>query len=212
MRATRYPPLHTEPGKHHTMTIVLHWGTVICIVAAVSAILLREIVEERFWRQLLLESHRQLGLVVLFCVALRIGIRLRFGMANHMAGLPWPMRLAAMGTHWCLYGLMIGLPLLGWATTNAHNLRVHFLGLTYLPSLARADSELADLLSDFHVTGSWALLGLVSLHASAALYHHFIRRDRVLWAMLPSRKYDALDAPVSRSGKAADRRAGQFGL
>jgi cytochrome b561 len=31
------------------------------------------------------------------------------------------------------------------------------------------------------------LLILIGLHAAAALYHHFIRRDAVLAAMLPER-------------------------
>jgi len=187
MKSTIYPPLSTEPEKHHPLTITLHWGTVICLVIAVAAVLLREIIEDKYWRQILLESHRQLGLVIFFGVALRIGVRLRFGMANHMSGMPWLIRLAAVSAHWLLYGLLLGLPLLGWATTNAHNLPVSFLGLISLPSLVGDDGELADQLSDFHVLGAWALFGLVILHGAAAFYHHYIRRDRVLWAMLPGR-------------------------
>ncbi len=209
MKSFRYRPPHHVPKKHHPMTIFLHWGTVLCIVAAVSAVLLREIVEEKYWRQLLLETHRQMGLIVFFCVAVRLGVRLRFGMADHTAGLPRLMRLAATSAHCSLYGLMVGLPLLGWATTNAHNLQVRFLGLVVLPDLVSVDSELAIQLSDFHALGAWALLGLVLLHGSAALYHHFIRRDRVLWAMLPNR----VDIVPSRSTKkATSGNAGLFGF
>jgi cytochrome b561 len=31
----------------------------------------------------------------------------------------------------------------------------------------------------------YGMLGLVGLHALAALYHYFVRRDRVLQRMLP---------------------------
>jgi cytochrome b561 len=185
MKSAPNASLHSATEKHHRLTIVLHWGTLLCIVVAVGAVLLCEFIGDKFWRQILLETHRQLGLLVLLGVAIRLGVRLRYGMADHMSGLPWPMRFAATATHWCLYGLLIGLPLLGWATTNAHNLQVQFFGLVDLPTLIGVDAELADELSDNHILGSWMLLGLVALHAAAALYHHFIRRDRVLWAMLP---------------------------
>jgi cytochrome b561 len=179
--------LYTKLEKHHPMTIALHWGTLMCIVIAVATVLLCEIIGDKLWRQLLIESHRQLGLLVLLGVAVRLYVRRRFGMANHMSGLPLPMRLAASAVQWSLYGLLVGLPLLGWATTNAHNLPVRLFGLIHLPALAEVDSELADQLSDYHVLGAWMLLALVSLHALAALHHHFIRRDAVLAAMLPSR-------------------------
>jgi len=208
MKSTIYPPLNTEPGKHHPLTITLHWGTVICIVIAVAAVLLREIIEDKYWRQVLLESHRQMGLIIFFGVAVRLGVRLRFGMAKHMSGMPRLVRLAAVGAHWTLYALLVGLPLLGWAATNAHNLPVDFLGLIKLPSLVNDDGELADQLSDFHILGAWALLGLVVLHATAAFYHHYIRRDRVLWAMLPG----STDTEPERSSKTAPGDAGLFRL
>jgi cytochrome b561 len=192
-------PLHAESKKHHPMTIAMHWGTVLCIVISVTAVLLCEWIGDKFWRSVLLETHRQLGLLVLFGVAVRIGVRLRVGMADHMAGLPKYIRLAGMGCHWCLYGLLVGLPLLGWAATNAHNLPVRFIGLIPLPALVGEDSELADQLTDNHLLGSWILLALVALHAAAALYHHFIVRDRVLWAMLPGRA----DAAPDLAGKPA---------
>jgi cytochrome b561 len=42
-------------------------------------------------------------------------------------------------------------------------------------------------LSDYHTLGAWLLLGMLVMHVGAALFHHFIRRDTVLWAMLPEK-------------------------
>jgi cytochrome b561 len=185
MNVLNHPTLYRGLKKHHPLTRALHWGTVVCIVLAVGAILLREGIGDRYWRMLLLETHRQLGLIILLGVAARLYVRQHHGMVNHMHGLPVLMRLAAMASHWCLYALLVGLPLLGWASTNAHNINLHFLGLIQLPTLADVDSELADQLSDYHVLGAWVLLGTLTMHIGAALFHHFIRRDSVLWAMLP---------------------------
>ena len=190
-----------EPKKHHPLTIALHWGTVFSIVVAVAAVLLREVIDDKFWRLTLIETHRQLGLLVLFGVAVRLGVRLRYGLADHMSTLPRLIRLAAFGAHCALYGLLVGLPLLGWATTNARNRPVNFVGLFQLPTLVDVNSQLADQLFENHIRGAWLLLGLVSLHAAAALYHHFVRHDRVLWAMLPSKSENASsEAPKTLPG------------
>lgn len=205
MKSNVYPGLHTGLAKHHPLTIAMHWGTVLCIVIAVVAVLLREYIGDKYWRNILLETHRQLGLVILIGVVVRLYVRQRHGLSDHTRHLPKIMRMAAFSVQLALYGLLVVLPLLGWASMNAHNRAVDFLGLLPLPSLSPEDSEWADQLSDYHVLGAWLLLGMVMLHAGAALFHHFIRGDTVLWAMLPrkSERFPELSSsPVRR------RRAG----
>jgi hypothetical protein len=58
-------------------------------------------------------------------------------------------------------------------------------GAVPMPSLVAPDPDVADALVDFHAWGAWALFALVGAHAGAALWHHFVRRDGVLAAMLP---------------------------
>ncbi len=181
------PAANDSRVRHPVLTRALHWGTVIAIVVAVLAMFARDALEDKALRQLLLEVHRQLGLVVLFAAALRIGVRLRAGLADHAADLTAVLRRAAGAAHVLLYGLLIALPLVGWAVCSAHGISLMFLGLVHLPDLLSADSELADTLSDYHVWLAWGLLGLVGAHVAAALWHHFVRKDAVLAAMLPTR-------------------------
>jgi cytochrome b561 len=47
------------------------------------------------------------------------------------------------------------------------------------------NKELGELLAGVHKVLNFSLLGLVLLHAGAALKHHFIDRDEVLARMLP---------------------------
>jgi cytochrome b561 len=187
VKTSQFPPLSRGLKKHHPLTIALHWGTVLCIVLAVSSILFREVIGDKFWRILLLDTHKQCGLLIMLAVAARLYVRQRHGMANHMQGLPHLMQLAAKAAHWMLYAALVALPLLGWAATNAHNVGVRLFGLIPLPGIAEVDSEWADTLSDYHALGAWILLGMVVMHVGAAMFHHFIRRDTVLWAMLPEK-------------------------
>jgi cytochrome b561 len=174
--------------KHPRAAIVLHWSTAIAIVISIAAIYLRGATEDKLLRQALLDIHRQLGLFVLICVPLRHLVRGWIGHANPTAEMSaWVRRVAAL-THWTLYSLLIGLPLLGWAATSAHSVDLRLFGLLPLPSLSPPDSDLADQLTDYHAWGAYALMALVGLHALAALWHHFVLRDPVLRAMLPGRR------------------------
>jgi cytochrome b561 len=95
------------------------------------------------------------------------------------------LRWAAHAGHTALYLLLVALPLEGWALTSAHGITLSLLGAVHLPALIGADSELADTLQDYHVLGAWFLLGFVLMHAAAAMWHHYVRRDAVLAAMAP---------------------------
>jgi cytochrome b561 len=171
--------------RHSWPTIALHWGSVLAIVISVAAALWWDFTEDKAMRALLMNVHRQLGLVVLVAWVLRLMARWRLGLADHAGQTPRWMRWAAQLAHLALYTLLLTMVLLGLALSNAHNVQVSLFGLFPLPMLVAEDSDLADALTDYHVWGAWALLLLVLLHVAAACWHHWVRRDGVLVAMLP---------------------------
>jgi len=83
--------------------------------------------------------------------------------------------------------LLLGQPILGLLQTAARGNRVDLFFLGQLPPLIGQDRALATQLLALHKVAGFVLLGLIALHASAALYHHFWRRDDTLRAMLPRR-------------------------
>jgi len=171
--------------RHPLVTRVLHWATAVILVVSVSAILYRETTEQKTLRQVLMELHRQLGLLVLLLLVARVAVRSVKGLVNHAPGPSAARRRAATVAHWSMYGVIAGLVLLGWALCNAHAIHLRLFGVIPLPDLVAADSDLADTLSDYHIWAAWVLLSLVVPHVLAALWHHYIRRDGVLTAMLP---------------------------
>jgi cytochrome b561 len=168
--------------------VAMHWLTVLCVVVAATLILLRdEVVDGRVLKQWLLEGHRHFGLFVLILFCLRVLLRIRLGKLPAASHTAWPLRMAAGATHIALYAVLLALPLLGWALSNAQDKPVHFFGLT-LPALVGGDEDLADRLQSLHIDAAWLLLALVSLHIAAALWHHFVLRDGTLRQMLPRRR------------------------
>ncbi|TLY89142.1 MAG: cytochrome b [Gammaproteobacteria bacterium] len=172
--------------RHPLVTRVLHWATAVILVVSVSAILYRETTEQKTLRQVLMELHRQLGLLVLLLLVARVAVRSVKGLVNHALGPSAARRRAAAVAHWSMYGVLAGLVLLGWALCNAHAIHLRLFGVIPLPDLVAADSDLADTLSDYHIWAAWVLLSLVVPHVLAALWHHYIRHDGVLTAMLPA--------------------------
>ena len=167
--------------------VILHWLTVLCVGLAAALILTRDEVSGRALRSWLLEGHRHFGLIVLLLCIARMGVRVRLGRLPPSADTSPLIRLAAGSTHLALYLVLLVMPLLGWALSNALGKPVHFLGAT-LPALVGADEDLADRLLVWHQDAGWLLLALICLHVAAALWHHFVLHDGVLRLMLPRRR------------------------
>ena len=173
-------------SRHHPVwTIALHWCSALAILVSATAALWRELIDDKNLRIVLMDVHRQAGLFILMALALRLMVRFSVGMADHAGEAPILARWAAQLAQLALYALLFLMPVLGMALSNAHAVQVKLFGLIPPPSLVGEDSDLADRLTQYHVWGAWALLALVVVHAGAACWHHCVRRDGVLVAMLP---------------------------
>lgn len=167
--------------------VMLHWATLLALCAGVSFIWVRDVVDGRALRFWLLEGHVHMGLVVLGLWAARVALRLKLGRLPAGDASPMALRILAALTHASLYGLLLALPLLGWASSNAHGKTVDLFGLP-LPALVGPDEDVGDDLLAWHLTAAWTLLAGAVLHAAAALWHHFVLRDSLLMSMLPRRR------------------------
>jgi cytochrome b561 len=128
-----------------------------------------------------------LGLSVFALVWLRLALRVAVPspQIRPAVGL-WQHRLA-VAMHLALYVFMVAMPLLGWLLLSAEGKPVPFFGLQ-LPALVGSDPALAGSVEELHETIGTVGYYLVGLHATAALYHHYFRRDNTLLQMLPQRR------------------------
>lgn len=168
--------------KGHALRVWFHWVTALLIAGAFAIAFAREAIEDADSRLFWLDMHRAIGLAILAFAALRLIFRfaVRFEQLHETTPL---LRAAAAVSHIALYAGLLAMPLLGWAQSSAKMRKFKVFGVK-LPALVRHDSDLADRIGEWHEALAWVLLGLIFLHATAALYHHFIRRDGVLVNML----------------------------
>jgi cytochrome b561 len=171
---------------------LLHWVMAACILAMffigvgmVSTVMPKYVP--------LLATHKSLGIAILVLALLRLVTRLRSGAPSLPIDLPEPMKLAAHLSHYALYALMIGMPLIGWAMLSAGGYPVVLSGGIRLPAIAPHSDSLHTMLWNAHFYLAFAFFALVLLHIAAALFHGLVRRDGVLDSMtgLPSRESTA---------------------
>ena len=127
--------------------------------------------------------HKWIGITVFLLTLARLAWRCTHRVLP-LAMPRWQQR-AAVASHALLYALMLAIPLSGWTYSSATGVQVVFLGVFALPDLVPKDKALAAILKTVHATLNFTLLALVLVHAGAALRHHFVDRDEVLWRMLP---------------------------
>ncbi len=163
---------------------LLHWLIAVLLAAQFVVAYLMPHIGRNTQPGGLVSLHFSLGVLIVLVMVIRWIHRLRFPVPLELPGAPAWERWAAHWMHLAIYFLLLVAPWLGWASASAHNLPVTLFGLP-LPALAPPKAGWALEAGDWHTLSMWALLALVSLHALAALYHYFVRRDRVLQRMLP---------------------------
>ncbi len=129
--------------------------------------------------------HKSIGATLIAAVFLRFIWRQLNAVPTLPESMKWHERMGAHLGHWGLYGLMFILPVSGWLMSSAAGFPVSVFGWFTLPDLIAADKDLAELLGEAHELLAFAIIGLAAIHASAALMHHFIKKDNVLKRMLP---------------------------
>jgi cytochrome b561 len=173
-----------QPSAYSASAKLLHWLIFLLVAAQFVVAWLMPHIGRNTRVEGLVALHFSLGFVILAAMLARCAHRLRHPVALEMPGAPGWERRAAHWTHLAIYALLIAGPPLGWAAASARSLPVLLFGVR-LPDITAPRARWGIVAGDVHTWLMWALLALVALHALAALYHYWVRRDRVLQRMLP---------------------------
>jgi cytochrome b561 len=175
----------TAAAPGYTLTArVLHWT----VAALVLLMIPLGIVIANEWggpaQQFLYNLHKSIGATLLPLVVIRLLYRLTHPAPPLPSGIPAIQQFAAHATHWALYVLILLQPIVGYIMTSAYPAPVPFFGLFNLPSIWPENRALSEQLSVVHLYIGIAIALVAAVHIGAALFHHFVRKDRVLMRMI----------------------------
>lgn len=177
------------PARFDRVTVLLHWAIGVGIILIAAAEILRgELPKGNAVREGLKFAHNPAGTIIFALVLVRIVWRLSHPAPAEPAGTTAWERRAAAASHLALYAAMIAIPLLGIIFTFARGRPIDF-GLFQIayPLNHVIGSATMKFLKGVHEWLGQAVLGLAFVHAAAALWHHYVRKDDVLVRMLPNR-------------------------
>ncbi|MEG9861655.1 MAG: cytochrome b [Parvularculales bacterium] len=185
------------------ISILLHWIVAFGFLGAYAAVYYRHwfstggfSMTELNSNMISLYLHLSFGITIAVFVVLRIIWRLMNKTPDDVSGGNKLEHLAAHGMHWTLYAVMIIMPVTGYMGTK---LDTNFFFLFDIPKfndtwlypliveqwLETDWKSFESVMDAIHKNGgAYVVWVLIALHAGAALYHHFIRKDAVLKRML----------------------------
>lgn len=177
------PPTVTAASRFDTVSITLHWATVLLLIAMFVSAWGLSRVADGGQEMRLLTLHRSVGAAMLILAACRLAWRLSFGVRPRLA-LPALQKRAAAASEGALYLLLLAQPITGAAQSFARG-RPFQVFVFEAPAIMVRNKALTNLFHQIHAVTAWLLLSLIALHVAAALFHGLVLRDHVLQSMAP---------------------------
>jgi cytochrome b561 len=167
------------------ISIGLHWLVTVAVIALFAlGLWMVELTYYDAWYQRAPDLHKSTGVLLFFVMLARLAWRL--GNAQpRLSGAPWEQRAAHL-VHGLLYLLLYALMVSGYLISTADGRAIDVFGLFGIPATLTGKQQ-EDIAGVVHEVLAYAVIALATLHALAALKHHFIDRDNTLKRMLSTR-------------------------
>jgi cytochrome b561 len=170
--------------RYNAASMAFHWTMAVLIVVVGVLGLLHDSwpkQSQSFWINL----HAIIGLSVWVLIVARVWWRSRHSPPELPSEAGELSRRLSYPVHLLLYALIFVIPLVGIVTFIWHG-RVFDFGLFRVDFGVRRNRAIFHPTEDIHGYLAYVLFALVGIHALAALWHHFVRRDGVLLRMWPA--------------------------
>ena len=180
--------LGNRPDRFGPLTRALHWVMAAGILGMLAFGLTLVRMKMSLATVWLFGLHKSLGLTLLALALLRLLWHRFSPPPRPLGGVP-PVQLAlARWTHGALYGLMLAVPLSGWAGSAATGIDVVIFNTWTLPPIVPPSEAGAKALLLLHHWFTWALMAVLALHVAGALKRSLIGRDGTLRRMVTGRR------------------------
>lgn len=176
--------LRNSPTGYGIVQIVLHWLVALTLFGMLAlGLWMADLDYYHPWYRQGPDLHRAVGILLGLVLLLRLSWRLGSPVPRPLVGRDWERRTAAVA-HGLLYLLPVSLIGSGYLLSTADGRAVDVFGWFQVPATLHGLEGQADIAGDMHFALAMLLIGVVVLHAAAAIRHHFAKRDKTLIRML----------------------------
>lgn len=164
-------------------SIWLHWATALLVVVQFA---LAETWDyfARPTQHAMQSLHVSFGVLLAAVIAARLVWRLMPGHEVSSLERGW-VKVASKSTHYLLYTLLVVTVVLGFLLGWSGGHPVAFFGLGIPGPFEAMARPQRHLIRELHDYAAWTIIIVAAGHSLAALYHHYVVKDRVLLRMLP---------------------------
>lgn len=131
--------------------------------------------------------HYALGIILAGVIIVRLLWRLTSRTPTPLIN-SLPVKIGIPLSKFLLYVFLFVILISGYLICTAEGQSINVFGLFQVPSVVLLEVEQLNIAGLTHKYVAWILIGLVLIHAGAALTHHFFLRDRTLVRMLKPSK------------------------
>lgn len=172
--------LKSSPTRYGSVAITIHWLTAIAIIGMLISGLAADNASDQAVKFTLLRGHAIMGSLIGVLTVFRIVWWLFLDKRpKDQPGLSRWQKGASHVVHYGLYAVILVMVSSGFATVITTGANLQLFGAAPLPL---PDFSLAPPFT-VHGVVSRVLIALLIGHIGAALYHQFIKRDRLLARM-----------------------------
>lgn len=166
------------------VTIFIHWLSAVIVIGLFGlGLYMTSLSYYDSWYHQGPWWHVSIGVLVFFITVFRMVWRI-----VNKTPRPEPasllQHLMASAVKRLLYVSMLVVMISGYLITTAEGKPATVFDWFGIPMTLQLDAAGVDLAGDIHLYGAWLIIALALLHAGAALYHHFVKRDATLRRML----------------------------
>ncbi len=175
-----------SPQSTYSLTrILLHWLIAIIVIGLfASGFWMVELDYYHEWYTKAPFAHKAVGILLAFFLILATGVRLLTSKPKYDSTLSPLEKLSAKLVQYSMSLLVYSLIITGYLITTAKGDAISIFGWFEIPAIFSDINSQNDLAGKLHRWGAYLCIALAALHASAALFHHFIKKDTTLTRML----------------------------
>jgi cytochrome b561 len=126
--------------------------------------------------------HKSVGLLLAALILFRLVVKIK-QTSPTMMGKVWEQKVAKL-VHYILYCGLLSLFASGYLISTADGRGIDIFNWATLPSMGEWFANQEEIAGDIHQWLAYTLIALTSIHALAALKHHFLNKDTTLIRIL----------------------------